>query len=454
CVRNGVSERAANEIYDKMISFAEYAFNKSHAAAYAVLAYQTAWLKYYYPVEFMAALMTSVMGDSASVAKYIRNCTEMGIEVLPPDVNESDKKFGATKDGKIRFGLLAVKNVGEGVIDEIVRARQEKGKPGDIFRFIDQMNIHEVKKNAVESLIKSGATDCLSGNRAQKLAVYESLLESAQNSARKNIEGQMSLFDFGSPATATTNLGHQLPKAAEFEHTVLLSMEKEMLGVYLTSHPLDDVADKIESLTTITAEDLAHAEENPEIRDGMEVVMAGIITHKKTMITKKGTMMAFIQVEDLYGEVEVIVFPNVYEQGKAWIREDGIIVVKGTVNFKEDEAPKVLANKIYDLQDCKPSDLNDDHRNYRPAKPVAGTTPTIRPADDRVVKIVIPRGTIWRTALTQLGDILKRYKGDVPVWILVEETGQKLKTNPDMWVTPGEYFYAQVKALLGPDCLR
>ena len=215
-----------------------------------------------------------------------------------------------------------------------------------------------------------------------------------------------------------------------------------------------DTLGYMDHLTTITAEDLAHAEDNPEIRDGMEVVMAGIITHKKTMITKKGTMMAFIQVEDLYGEVEVIVFPNVYEQGKAWIREDGIIVVKGTVNFKEDEAPKVLANKIYDLQDCKPSDLNDDHRNYRPAKPVAGTTPTIRPADDRVVKIVIPRGTIWRTALTQLGDILKRYKGDVPVWILVEETGQKLKTNPDMWVEPSEYFYAQVKALLGPDCFR
>ncbi|MBQ6949710.1 MAG: hypothetical protein IJN41_08490, partial [Firmicutes bacterium] len=178
---------------------------------------------------------------------------------------------------------------------------------------------------------------------------------------------------------------------------------------------------------------------NPEIRDGMEVTMAGIITNKKTMITKKGSMMAFVQLEDLYGEVEVIVFPNVYEQGKALIREDGIIVVKGTVNFKEEEAPKVLANKIYDLQDCKP---------------VTGTTQTIRPANDRVVKIVIPRGTIWRTALTQLGDILKRYKGDVPVWILVEETGQKLKTNPDMWVEPSEYFYAQVKALLGPDCFR
>ena len=442
CVRNGVSERAANEIYDKMISFAEYAFNKSHAAAYAVLAYQTAWLKYYYPVEFMAALMTSVMGDSASVAKYIRNCSEMGIEVLPPDVNESDKKFGATKDGKIRFGLLAVKNVGEGVIDEIVKTRREKGKPGDIFRFIDQMNIHEVKKNAVESLIKSGATDCLAGNRAQKLAVYESLLESAQNSARKNIEGQMSLFDFGSPAAETTNLGHQLPQAAEFEHAMLMSMEKEMLGVYLTSHPLEDVADKIKSLATLTTEDLVHAEENPEIRDGMEVVMAGIITNKKTMITKKGTMMAFIQMEDLYGEVEVIVFPNVYEQGKAYIREDGIVVVKGTVNFKEEEAPKILANKIFDLQDCEP------------AKPAAGAAKAIRPADDRVVKLVIPRGTVWRTALTQLGDILKRYKGDVPVWILVEETGQKLKTNPDMWVEPGEYFYAQVKALLGPNCLR
>ncbi|MBO4990753.1 MAG: DNA polymerase III subunit alpha, partial [Firmicutes bacterium] len=364
CIRNGIPERAANEIYDNMITFAEYAFNKSHAAAYAVLAYETAWLKAYYPVEFMAALMTSVMGDSVSVAKYIRNCTEMGIEVLPPDVNESGKKFGAV-DGKIRFGLLGVKNAGEGVVDEIIRAREEKGKPKDIFRFIDQLNIHEIKKNAVESLIKSGAMDCLEGNRAQKLAVYESLLESSQNNVRRNIEGQMSLFQMEMREEQSRSLGHTLPEATEFDHSMLMSMEKEMLGVYLTGHPLADVAEKIESLVTITAEDLAHAEDDPEIRDGMEVIMAGIITQKKTMITKKGTMMAFIQVEDLYGEVEVIVFPSVFEQARNWIREDGTIVIKGTVNFKEEEAPKILANRIFDLADCKPADLKaDSGRSY------------------------------------------------------------------------------------------
>ena len=207
---------------------------------------------------------------------------------------------------------MGVKNVGEGVIDEIIRAREEKGVPSDIFRFIDQLNIHEIKKNAVESLIKSGAMDCLEGNRAQKLAVYESLLESAQNSVRKNIEGQMSLFQMGMGTAENASLGHSLPQATEFDNAMMMSMEKEMLGVYLTRHPLTDVAQIIEGLATVTAEDLAHAEENPEIHDGMEVVLAGIITHKKTMITKKGTMMAFVQLEDLYGEVEVIVFPNVY----------------------------------------------------------------------------------------------------------------------------------------------
>ncbi|HVI42891.1 MAG TPA: DNA polymerase III subunit alpha, partial [Anaerovoracaceae bacterium] len=193
CIRNGIPESAANEIYNQMISFAEYAFNKSHAAAYAVLAYQTAYLKTYYPVEFMAALMTSVIGDSTQIAKYIRNCIEMKIDVLPPDINESSKKF-TVKDGKIRFGLLGVKNVGEGVIDEIVKMREEKGLPKDIFQFINNIDIHEINKKAIESLIKAGAFDCLNDNRAKHLSVYEGLIESAQNNSRKNIEGQISLF--------------------------------------------------------------------------------------------------------------------------------------------------------------------------------------------------------------------------------------------------------------------
>ena len=193
CVRNGISEAAAEAIFNDMVSFAEYAFNKSHAAAYAVVAYETGYLKAYYPVEFMAALMTSVMGDASQIAKYIRNCNEMGIQVLPPCVNESRKKFSVV-DGKIRFGLQGVKNVGEGAIDAIIAAREEKGLPSTLHQFISNLEISQVNKKAVESLIKAGATDCLEGSRAAHLAAYEGLVESAQNTSKKNIEGQISLF--------------------------------------------------------------------------------------------------------------------------------------------------------------------------------------------------------------------------------------------------------------------
>ena len=210
CVRNGVPKETAEEIFNQMVSFAEYAFNKSHAAAYAVVAYETGYLKAHYPVEFMAALLTSVMGDAASTAKYIRNCTEMGIEVLPPDVNESSKKFSVS-DGKIRFGLMGVKNVGEGPIDAIVAAREEKGKPKDIFQLIDNIDIHQMNKKALESLIKAGALDCFDGNRAAHMAVYESLMESAQSDARNTIEGQISLFQTTAETMEENQSARKLP---------------------------------------------------------------------------------------------------------------------------------------------------------------------------------------------------------------------------------------------------
>ena len=263
CIRNGVPEKTAEEIFNQMVSFAEYAFNKSHAAAYAVVAYETGYLKAHYTVEFMAALMTSVMGDSDSIAKYMRNCTEMGIEVLPPDINESQKKFSVV-DGKIRFGLLGVKNVGEGAIDAIIEARQTKGRPEDIFRFIENIDIHKVNKKAVESLIKAGALDCLNENRAAHLAVYESMMESAQSSARNNIEGQMSLFQLNADTMQESRSMNVLPDVRNFGQDILIAQEKEMLGVYITSHPLDEYADRIEQLVTVTSQDLADVLDSEE----------------------------------------------------------------------------------------------------------------------------------------------------------------------------------------------
>ena len=429
CVRNGIPERAANEIYNQMISFAEYAFNKSHAAAYSMLAYQTAYLKTYYPVEFMAALMTSVIGDSTQIAKYIRNCIEMKIDVLPLDINESSKKF-TVKEGKIRFGLLGVKNVGEGVIDAIVKAREEKGFPKDIFQFVNNIDIHEINKKAIESLIKAGAFDCLNENRAKHLSVYEGLIESAQNNSRKNIEGQMSLFQMNADSMHSTGMAGRLPDVANFSKDLLMAMEKEMLGVYLTGHPLSDYAEKIEKISTITSEDLTHAEVNGDIQDGMVVTMAGMISSKKTLVTKKNKMMAFVQLEDLYGTTEVVVFPNVYETALNLLKNDGVIAVRGTINFKEDEVPKLLANKVFDINDFNSG------------------------VPSGVINITIPEELEESLYLARIREIIIVHKGDTPVIITAVASNKRYKTKSDLWVNPSERFIQKISDLIGEDNIQ
>lgn len=375
CIRNGISRAAAESIFDDMVSFAQYAFNKSHAAAYGVVAYETGYLKKHYPVEFMAALMTSVMGDTAQIARYIRNCGDMGIEVLPPCVNKSMKKF-SVENGKIHFGLLGVKNVGEGAIDAMIRARTEKGEPRDIFSFINNLEISLVNKKAVESLIKAGACDCLSDNRAAMLAIYESLVESAQNTAKKNIEGQMSLFDLAGESMQPEMTGGRLPDVAPFDKRIELEMEKEMLGVYLTDHPLNNYKEKMEQISTLTADDIAHLaagetglqeggdeaasalersfarDQSNELHDGMRCIMSGMIAGKKTLITKNNKMMAFLDLEDLFGLTEVVVFPNVYERCLDAIHEGSVVAIRGTLNFKEEEAPKILADDVLELEEA------------------------------------------------------------------------------------------------------
>ncbi|MDO5491616.1 MAG: DNA polymerase III subunit alpha, partial [Bacillota bacterium] len=266
CVRRGVPAQAAEEIYNQMISFAEYAFNKSHAAAYAVLAYETAYLKAHYPVEFMAALLTSVMGDASSTANYIHNCREMGIEVLPPDVNESSEKFiviydsagpeGAPGTGRIRFGLLGVKNLGKGAIDAIIEAREEKGMSRDIFQFIRNLDVHRINRKGIESLIRAGALDCLNPNRAAHLMIYESLLESAQHTAKNNLDGQLSLIQTNEEAMAEQDAG-RLPEVSNFDSDTLIAQEKETLGVYITGHPLENYEEMIRRMATLNSRQLA-----------------------------------------------------------------------------------------------------------------------------------------------------------------------------------------------------
>ena len=473
CVRNGISETAAEEIFNDMVSFAQYAFNKSHAAAYAVVAYETGYLKLHYPVEFMAALMTSVMGDSGQIPKYIRNCNKMGIEVLPPCVNKSQKKF-SVEDGKIRFGLLGIKNVGENAIDAIICARESKGLPKDIFSFIQQLDIGQVNKKAVESLIKAGALSCLSDNKAAMLSIYEKLVESAQNSVRKNLEGQMSLFDIGGGEEMMEAMENRLPDVAPFPAETSLAMEKEMLGVYITDHPLKNYAKVMENLSTVTSEDINHAGEDNQmmtpshgiaeesrIYDGMKVVMTGMVASKRTLITKSNKMMAFVVLEDLYGVSEMVVFPNVYERCAQYLQGDSVIAVSGTLNFKEDEAPSLLADNIMLIEEAAETGLKPQtsrvNRTLRtqaqksPPKDREGQNAALSSAG--MVKVKIPSGANVNMTLEQIKTTLKRHGGDCQVLIYLPD-GKILKTEPDIWVEASNALKIQLMAILGTENVK
>ena len=456
CVRNGVPRQAAEEIFNQMISFAEYAFNKSHAAAYAVLAYETSYLKTHYPVEFMAALMTSVMSDTKAMSMYIRNCQEMGIEVLPPDINESGKKFTVVYDpddtekehGKIRFGLLAIKNMGEGPSEAIIEAREQKGKPSDIFRFIENIDIHRINKKAVESLIKAGALDCLNKNRAAHFGIYESLMDAAQNSAKHNIAGQMSLFQTNAEAL-DESVQHKLPDVKNFPPEELLAQEKEVLGVYLTAHPLDEYADTIGRIVSVTTKDLAEvlaAEEEGytgSIKDGMKAVMAGIITSKKNLITKNGKMMSFVEMEDIFGAVEVVVFPNVYELCSSLIDEDRIVAVNGHINFKEGEMPKLLADSVIDIRQAAAAPQPQQDDAPQQAQP------------EGLIKIRLPEGDGIHNIeeqnsrkLEAISAVMRKYPGRYQAIIYYPQGGSR-RTSEDLWVTPDDAFAREIEEIVG-----
>ena len=349
CIANGISEKAAEAIFEDMVSFAQYAFNKSHAAAYAVVAYETGYLKCHYPVEFMAALMTSVVGDSKAIAGYVRNCREMGIETLPPSVLKSQRNF-SVEDGKIRFGLLSVKNVGTGIVDAIIDARNTNGEPGDIYELINGVDPRELNKKAIESLIKAGAFDDINPNRAVQIAVCDEAVGSAQKNARKLNTKQISLFqmDDMEGALDSVHANPSLPKIANFNKDQLLAMEKEMLGVYLTGHPLDAYKDLISRYVKISTADIFEMadDENAGRYDGRTVVLAGMLTNVKTMITKKGQEMARLQLEDYGGVIGGIVFSRAFAQYRHEIANDAIVVVRAKLSIRDEEEPELLIDSL------------------------------------------------------------------------------------------------------------
>ena len=358
CIANGIPEKAAEAIFDDMVSFAQYAFNKSHAAAYAVVSYETAWLKCHYPVEFMAALMTSMMGQAQHISAYIRNCREMGIEVLPPSVLKSQKNF-SVEDGKIRYGLAGVKNVGTGIVQAILDAREQNGEPKDIYELIDGIDPKELNRKAIESLIKAGALDDLNPNRAAHYAVCDEAVARAQQNAKRNTKNQISFFQMDEDLMGDVKVNPELPKIANFKKDQLLAMEKEMLGVYLSGHPLDDYRELIEKYTNASvagvmdaASDSAEGVQSAyaKFHDGDRVIMAGMLTEVRTMITKKQQEMARVQLEDFGGVISGIVFPASFEKFRALIQTDEIVAVSGRLSFKEDSEPEILIDNLSDIR--------------------------------------------------------------------------------------------------------
>ena len=346
CISNGIPEKVANKIYDDMIDFAKYAFNKSHAAAYAVVAYQTAWLKYYYPVEFMAALMTSVIDNSTKVSEYILVCRQMGIQILAPDINESVGVFSVS-DGAIRYGLNAIKSVGKPVIEELIREREAGGPFKDLADFIDRTSGKEVNKRTVENFIKAGAFDSFGANRRQMMMIYGQMMDDAAQKKKKDFAGQMSLFDFAAEEDKAS-FKVKIPDVAEYSKEDLLAFEKEVLGFYISGHPLEEYEEQWKNGISHVTTDFLPVEEGelPKVHDGERAIVGGMITAKTMKATKTNKMMAFLNVEDLVGNVEVIVFPRDYEKNAALLNVDSKVFVSGRISAEEDKASKLIMEKI------------------------------------------------------------------------------------------------------------
>ena len=439
CVRNGVSAEAAERIFDEMTAFASYAFNKSHAAAYAVVAVQTAWLKLHYPVEFMAALMNSMLGNTTKIAYYIQALRKRGIPVLPPDINHSQEKFSVDYiEGKkgVRFGLAGIKNLGHNAIAELVEERESGGDYLDLYDFIDRNAARAINKKGVESLIRSGAFDRLPGRRSQKLHVFERAMDGASRQQKSVIAGQISLFDMGGSEVKAPP--PPMPELPEFDKKTMLQMERETTGVYISGHPLDEYAKELASLE-VNSRFLAELTEHPD--HGMEydqrvVRMGGLIAEKKMKAVKSGNMMAFVQLEDLYGVTEVLVFPKTYERVSAMLVPETAVLMQGRLSVREDEAPKLLLESVQPLKGAKPL----------PA-------PERAPRRERRSAPSGPRRLYLKLTAAQRDDvlqILRQTPGGICVMLYMADEKKTYQAPREYWVDEG-YDFGALANLIGAD---
>ena len=440
CVKNGVSQQAAEQIFDEMTAFASYAFNKSHAAAYALVAVQTAYLKYHYPVEFMAALMNSMIDRSDKIAYYIHSMGKRGIKILPPDVNFSMGRFSVdyiNGEKAVRFGLAAIKNLGENAIAEVVREREIRGPYEDLYDFIQRNASNAINKKGVESLIRAGAFDRLPGNRSQKLHVFEKAMDGASRQQKNIIAGQISLFDMGDSGVQSPP--PPMPDLPEFDLRLKLQMEKETTGVYISGHPLDEYTEQMGRLKVNARflQEITESEDGGMSYDQKTVHMGGLISDKKLKAVKSGNMMAFVQLEDIYGITEVLVFPKVYERVSALLNTQEPVIMSGKLSVREDEAPKLLLDRVALLTDGLPDER--EVPRYVPQ-------PQFHPQASKY-KLYLRLSEAQRGKVL---DILKETPGRIPVVLYITEEKKAYQAPEEYWVDEGYDFGALAK-LIGAD---
>ena len=427
CVANGISEAVANAIFDDMSSFASYAFNKAHAAAYAVVAYQTAYLKRHYPREFMAALLTSVLDNTGKVIEYTAECQRMGIRVLPPDINASDAGF--TVEGKdIRFGLLALKNVGRNLIATVVRERS--GTPyRSLYDFCKRLHGTEINRRAVESMIKSGAFDNLEAKRRSMMDGVEGILKSVESEARRNLDGQIDLFGALDGEQESGRNVYKLPDSGEeYPYDILLQMEKEVSGLYLSGHPLDHYRPVIEEGSTCRISELVG--ENAHAYDEQNVTLVCTVVRTKTINTKAGGMMAFITVEDLSGSMEVLAFPKVLLAASEAVHDNAVVVIKGRVSYKEDEPSKLIADSIVDVERYEPDKIKTDIKSTKNG-------------------LWLKLSSMRSESFEETKNLLQIFEGNFPVYMYFEDTKQRMLAPKSLWCTQSDLLVSELERVLG-----
>ena len=427
-IRRGVPEQVANSIFDEMMDFAQYAFNKSHAAAYAHVTYQTAYLKHFYPAEYMAALLSSVLGSPEKVARYSVECKRMGIEILPPDINKSCSGF-TVSDGNIRFGLAVIKNVGAGVIDAIVAEREKNGPFTCYEDFVKRTAYLNVTKRVHEYLIKAGAFDAMGETRAALLMAFEAMLSATAEDKKRNIEGQISLLD--EPMEEENKPpARVMPERPEFPAKKLLALEKESVGFYLSGHPLDDYAEEAEAVADYSVVEIMETDMSPTApHDDMNLTLCGVISFVREKLTKNGQRMAFITIEDLTGSIECLIFPKTYDMAKAFLAEDTVVCVSGRLSMREEEEPKLVVNQIQLLSEAV--------KKEKPRE------------ESRKLYLKFSLGKDY--LLDRVKPILSAHSGLVPVCIHIEETKATAIAPKTLWVTPGEELIDTLGQMLGKE---